>query len=243
MSERRTVLITGASRGIGAATARLFAARGWSVGVHCFRSVDRAEALCRELGEAARPYRADVADRAQVFAMVADFLRDFGRIDALVCCAGIARQELFDRVSEASWRELMGVDLDGTAFCCQAVLPSMLGRKHGRIVTVSSMWGQVGGSCEVIYSASKAALIGMTKALAKEVGPSGIRVNCVSPGVIITAMTENLGAETLNDLAEDTPLGRNGLPSDVAESIFWLASDAASFITGQVLGVNGGTVI
>ena len=122
-------------------------------------------------------------------------------------------------------------------------LGDMINRKSGSIVYVSSMWGEVGGSCEVIYSASKAALIGMTKALAKEVGPSGIRVNCVSPGVIITAMTENLEAETLNDLAEDTPLGRNGLPSDVAESIFWLASDASSFITGQVLGVNGGTVI
>ncbi len=243
MSEQRTVLITGASRGIGAATARLFAVRGWTVGVHCFRSVERAEALCRALGGAAWPYRADVADRAQVFAMVADFLRDFGHIDALVCCAGIARQELFDRVTEASWRELMGVDLDGTAFCCQAVLPSMLGRKRGRIVTVSSMWGQVGGSCEVAYSAAKAGVIGLTKALAKEVGPSGITVNCVAPAAVETDMMAGFTAADKAALAEEAALERLVRPEEIAETIWFLASDAGGCYTGQVLAPNAGAII
>ncbi len=243
MSERRTVLVTGASRGIGAATARLFAARGWNVGVHCFRSADRAEALCRELGEAARPYRADVADRAQVFAMVAALLRDFGGIDALVCCAGIARQELFDQVSEAAWREMMGVDLDGTAFCCQAVLPSMLGRKRGRIVTVSSMWGQVGGSCEVAYSAAKAGVIGLTKALAKEVGPSGITVNCVAPAAVETDMMAGFTVEDKAVLAEEAALERLVRPEEIAETIWFLASDAGGCYTGQVLAPNAGAII
>ena len=238
MSERRTVLITGASRGIGAATARLFAARGWAVGVHCFRSVERAEALCRALGGAARPYRADVADRAQVFAMVADFLRDFGHIDALVCCAGIARQELFDQVTAASWREL-----NGTAFCCQAVLPSMLGRKRGRIVTVSSMWGQVGGSCEVAYSAAKAGVIGLTKALAKEVGPSGITVNCVAPAAVETDMMAGFTAADKAALAEEAALERLVRPEEIAETIWFLASDAGGCYTGQVLAPNAGAII
>ena len=239
MSERRTVLVTGASRGIGAATARLFAARGWNVGVHCFRSADRAEALCRELGETARPYRADVADRAQVFAMVAALLRDFGRIDALVCCAGIARQELFDQVSEAAWREMMGVDLDGTAFCCQAVLPSMLGRKRGRIVTVSSGVG----SCEVAYSAAKAGVIGLTKALAKEVGPSGITVNCVAPAAVETDMMAGFTAEDKAVLAEEAALERLVRPEEIAETIWFLASDAGGCYTGQVLAPNAGAII
>ena len=151
-------------------------------------------------------YRADVSDRGQVDRMTADFLGDFGRIDVLVCSAGIARQELFTDVTEFAWREMLGVNLDGVFHCCQAALPDMIRRKSGRIITLSSMWGQVGASCEVAYSAAKAGVIGLTKALAKELGPSGITVNCVAPGVIETEMNGQLSQETREALAEETPL-------------------------------------
>ena len=183
------------------------------------------------------------SDRDQVNRMAGAFLSDFGHIDALVCSAGIARQELFTDVTPASWREILGVDLDGVFHCCQAVLPDMLRRKAGRIVTLSSMWGQVGGSCEVAYSAAKAGVIGLTKALAKELGPSGITVNCVAPGVIDTEMNRNLSLEDKAALAEETPLERIGTPRDVAETIWFLVSPAGDFLTGQVLAPNGGFVI
>lgn len=246
MSDRKTVLITGASRGIGAETARLFAQRGYAVGVNYCQSRDRAEALARELrdrGAEAVIYQADVSDRAQVDRMMADFLRDFGTLDVLVCNAGIARQELFTDVTPDQWRQMLGVNLDGVFHCCQAALPEMIRRKAGRIVTLSSMWGQVGASCEVAYSAAKAGVIGLTKALAQEVGPSGITVNCVAPGVIETEMNGLLTQETKDALAEETPLERMGTPREVAETIWFLASEAGSFFTGQVLAPNGGFII
>lgn len=246
MSDRKTVLITGASRGIGAETAGLFAEKGWAVGINYNRSEARANALAEELrsrGAEAGLYRADVAQRDQVDRMISAFLSDFGRIDALVCCAGIARQELFTDITQDSWREIMGTDLDGVFHCCQAVLPDMLHRKAGKIVTLSSMWGQVGASCEVAYSAAKAGVIGMTKALAKELGPSGITVNCVAPGVIDTEMNGNLSPEDKAALAEETPLERIGTPRDVAEAVWFLVSPAGDFLTGQVLAPNGGFVI
>ena len=246
MSEKKTVLITGASRGIGAETARLFARRGWSVGINYNRSEGRARALAQELRAQdadVRLYRADVSDRAQVDRMAADFLADFGRIDALVCSAGIARQELFTDITEASWREIMATDLDGVFRCCQAALPDMLRRKAGKIVTLSSMWGQVGGSCETAYSAAKAGVIGLTKALAKELGPSGITVNCVAPGVIDTEMIGNLTDGDKTALAEETPLERLGTAEDVARTIWFLISEAGDFFTGQILAPNGGFVI
>ncbi len=190
-----------------------------------------------------RLYRADVSDRAQVDRMAADFLADFGRIDALVCSAGIARQELFTDITEASWREIMATDLDGVFRCCQAALPDMLRRKAGKIVTLSSMWGQVGGSCETAYSAAKAGVIGLTKALAKELGPSGITVNCVAPGVIDTEMIGNLTDGDKTALAEETPLERLGTAEDVARTIWFLISEAGDFFTGQILAPNGGFVI
>lgn len=245
-SMSKSVLITGASRGIGAATARLFARKGWTVGIHCHTAVDRAEALAQELramGAVAGVYQGDVADRAQVDGMVSAFLSDHGRIDALVCSAGIARQELFTDVTEASWRRLMAVDLDGVFRCCQAVLPDMLHRKAGKIVTLSSMWGQVGASCEVAYSAAKAGVIGLTKALAKELGPSGITVNCVAPGVIDTEMNAGLSPADKTALAEDTPLERLGTAEEVAKAIWFLISEDGDFFTGQVLSPNGGFVI
>lgn len=246
MSDRKTVLITGASRGIGAETARLFARRGYAVGINYCQSRDRAEALARELrdrGAEAAIYQADVSDRAQVDRMMADFLRDFGTLDVLVCNAGIARQELFTDVTQDQWRQMLGVNLDGVFHCCQAALPEMIRRKAGRIVTLSSMWGQVGASCEVAYSAAKAGVIGLTKALAQEVGPSGITVNCVAPGVIETEMNGLLTQETKDALAEETPLERMGTPREVAETIWFLASEAGSFFTGQVLAPNGGFII
>ena len=175
--------------------------------------------------------------------MVDAFLRDFGTLDVLVCNAGIARQELFTDITEAGWREMLGVNLDGVFYCCQAVLPHMIHRKQGKLITLSSMWGQVGASCEVAYSAAKAGVIGLTKALAKEVGPSGITVNCVAPGLIETEMNRNLSPETKAALAEDTPLERLGTPEDVARAIWFLASPAGDFFTGQVLAPNGGWVI
>lgn len=246
MSERKTVLITGSSRGIGAAAARRFAQEGWGVGLHCRARLDRAQALgaeLRALGVPVGVYQGDVSDRAQVDRVVADFLRDFGRLDVLVCSAGLARQELFTDVTQASWRQVLGVNLDGVFHCCQAVLPHMLHRKAGKLITLSSMWGQVGASCEVAYSAAKAGVIGLTKALAKELGPSGITVNCVAPGVIDTAMNGALSPETRAALAEETPLERLGTPEDVAQAIWFLASPAGDFFTGQVLAPNGGFII
>lgn len=242
----KAALITGGSRGIGAACARLFARQGYGVGIVCRKAKDRAEALAEELaalGVPVKVYVCDVAQREQVQAMTAAFLREFGRIDVLVCNAGIARQELFTDITEASWREVMGVDLDGVFYCAQAVLPDMLHRKAGKIITLSSMWGQVGASCEVAYSTAKAGVIGLTKALAKELGPSGITVNCVAPGVIDTEMNGNLSQDIKDELAEETPLERLGTPEDVAQAVWFLASSAGDFFTGQVLAPNGGLII
>lgn len=242
----KAALITGGSRGIGAACARLFARQGYGVGIVCRKAKDRAEALAEELaalGVPVKVYVCDVAQREQVQAMTAAFLREFGRIDVLVCNAGIARQELFTDITEAGWREVMGVDLDGVFYCAQAVLPDMLHRKAGKIITLSSMWGQVGASCEVAYSTAKAGVIGLTKALAKELGPSGITVNCVAPGVIDTEMNGNLPQDIKDELAEETPLERLGTPEDVAQAVWFLASSAGDFFTGQVLAPNGGLII
>lgn len=216
------------------------------MGIVCRKAKDQAEAMAEELaalGVPVKVYVCDVAQREQVQAMTAAFLREFGRIDVLVCNAGIARQELFTDITEASWREVMGVDLDGVFYCAQAVLPDMLHRKAGKIITLSSMWGQVGASCEVAYSTAKAGVIGLTKALAKELGPSGITVNCVAPGVIDTEMNGNLSQDIKDELAEETPLERLGTPEDVAQAVWFLASSAGDFFTGQVLAPNGGFLI
>jgi 3-oxoacyl-[acyl-carrier protein] reductase len=242
----KAALITGASRGIGAATARILAERCYAVAINYNRSKDRAEALAAELtaaGHTAIAIQADVSDRQQTHNMVDSVLDKFCQLDILVCNAGISWSGLLGDMTEAEWRNIFAVNLDGVFHCCQAALPHFISRKAGKIVTVSSMWGQVGASCEVAYSASKAAVIGFTKALAQEVGPSGITVNCVAPGAIETEMNKNLPAEAMETLAEQTPLGRVGMPEDVARSILFLASDGADFITGQVLSPNGGLVI
>jgi 3-oxoacyl-[acyl-carrier protein] reductase len=242
----RTVLITGAATGIGRETARRFAAEGWNVAVHYHKSEAAAVSLVDELKArhvSVVRVQADVCDAAAVRAMADKVCRAYGHIDALINNAGIAQQKLFTDITEQDWHTMMDVNLGGVFRCCQAVLPGMISRKAGSIVNVSSIWGEVGASCEVHYSASKAGVIGLSKALAKEVGPSGIRVNCVTPGVISTPMTAGLGEETLAALKADTPLGTIGTPRDVADAICYLASERAGFITGQVLGVSGGFVI
>ena len=237
----KVALITGASRGIGAAVARRLRADGCRVILGYERSRERAEALAEELDGLA--VQADVSDPGQVQAMVDTVLEKFCQLDILVCCAGVAWQGLSQDMGDEEYRRVMGVNLDGSFYCCRAVLPQMIRQKEGKIITISSMWGQVGGACETAYSAAKAGVIGLTKALSKEVAPSGITVNCVAPGVIDTDMVQSLGAQTLNALAEETPLGRLGTAEDVAGCVSFLCSGAGDFLTGQVLAPNGGLVI
>lgn len=241
----KSVWITGATGGIGRACALTFAKAGWSVGIGC-RSAEKGAALLSEiesLGGNGILCPGDVRQPDEIRRSLEALQKNFGDPDALITCAGIAYQNLFQYTDEETYGCLMDTNVKGSYLAIREVLPSMIRNGSGSIVTMSSMWGQVGGSCEVIYSASKAAIIGMTKALAKEVAPSGIRVNCVSPGVILTEMTAPLGENVLSELANETPLGRIGTPFDVANAVFWLCSKDSSFITGQVVGVNGGFVV
>ena len=240
----QTVLITGASRGIGAETARRFAAGGYQVAVNYFQSKDAAFALCDEIGNGAFPVCGDVSDPAQVSAMADTVLERFGHLDVLVCNAGISLPGmLLQDVTDQQWSEVLSVDASGVFYAVRAVLPHMLHQHAGRIVTISSMWGQVGGACEVAYSAAKGAVIAFTKALAKEVGPCGIRVNCVAPGAVDTDMNQRLSQEERAALEEETPLLRMGTPEEIASLLVFLAGEQASFITGQVISPNGGLVI
>ncbi len=242
----KTVLITGASKGIGAATAIRFAEKGYNVVMNYNNSVQSALILQKSLSESGFKviaYQANVRNKIDVDLMVKETIDRFGGIDILINNAGIASQGLFTDLSEIEWNEVLDVNLNGTFNCCQAVLPHMIEKKSGCIINISSMWGQVGASCEVAYSAAKAGVIGLTKALAKEVGPSGIRVNCIAPGLIETGMNQELTLEDVAAIVNETPLGRIGATNDVAAASLFLASDEASFITGQVLGVNGGLVV
>lgn len=241
------VLITGASRGIGAAAARLFAREGWDVAINYNSSREVARRLAAELsglGVRAVPVRADVSDLEQAEGLVREAEYSLGGLDCVVCNAGIALpQQLLTDTKVEQWRRLMSADLDGMFYVLKAAIPGLVRQKRGAIVTVSSMWGLTGGSCEAPYSAAKAGVIGLTKALAKELGPSNIRVNCVAPGVVATDMNGHLTPQDLAALKEETPLGRIGAPEEAAQAVVFLASDRASFITGQVLNVDGGMVI
>ena len=239
---QRVALVTGASRGIGAAIARELSAQGYDVAVHYNRSAEAAQALAREL-PGAIALQADMADAQAVEAMVEQVAAHYGRIDVLVNNAGVALWKLAMDTTVQEWDELFGINVRGAFAATRAVLPHMVAQQGGSIVNISSMWGQVGASCEVAYSAAKAAVIGMTKALAKEMGGAGIRVNCVCPGVIATDMIAGFDRQAIDELAEETPLGRIGQPEDVAKTVAYLAGEGAAFITGQVVGVNGGFVI
>lgn len=232
-----TALVSGASRGIGAAIARALACGGHFVVVNYRESREKAEALAESIGGVA--VRADVSDPAAVENM----FKVVGNVGILVVNAGIAMQKLFTDTTYDDWRHIFSVNVDGAYNLIQAALPHMIHEKWGRVVLVSSVWGVRGASCEAAYSAAKAALIGLTKALAKELGPSGITVNCVAPGVIDTDMNANLDSETLSALADATPLCRLGTPEDVAALVRFLCSDEACFITGQVIGADGGFAV
>ena len=239
-----TALITGASGGIGKAAARRLYRNGFRVVIHYHSSRLEAEALARELngsesGGRAEIRQADVTDPEEVRAM----FESVGGVDVLVNCAGISRQKLFTDITPEEWREMFAVNVDGVFYCCRCALPPMIHKKRGKIINISSMWGQTGASCETHYSASKAAVIGLTKALAKELGPSNIQVNCICPGVIRTPMNGSFSKDAIKNLEKETPLERLGEPEEVAAAVGFLASPDANFITGQILGVNGGFVI
>lgn len=235
------IWITGGSSGIGKAAVRKFAGAGDQVAFTFLHSEAAARALESETGAFA--IRADVSDSAQVNRARDAILSRFGRIDVLVCAAGVAGKGLLMDQTDEAYDRIMNTNLFGTFAAIRAVLPCMIERRGGSIVTVSSMWGETGGACEALYSASKAGIIGLTRAVAKEVGSAGIRVNCISPGVIDTPMNADLSPEDVDSLVEETPLGRIGMAEEVAEAICFLAGESAGFITGQVLPVNGGIVI
>lgn len=242
----RVALVTGSSRGIGRAIALRLAEDGYAIALNGREESKAVSALLdelRERGAEAAFFACDVSDAAAVADMRIRIERQFGVVSLLVNNAGIAQQKLFTDITPSEWRRMMGVHLDGAFFCCREFLPPMISAHEGCIINISSMWGQVGASCEVHYSAAKAGVIGLTKALAKEVGPAGIRVNCVAPGVIRTDMLGDFSEDDLKVLADETPMMRLGTPIDVAETVAFLASDRASFITGQVIAPNGGFVI
>lgn len=243
---KKTVIVTGGARGIGAAVSTVFARAGYNVIINYNTSEKEAVSLADLLtaeGATALPFRADVSVSQEADALVAFAADRFGGVDALINNAGVAGFDLINDVTDEKYRRIMSVDLDGTFNCCRAAASLMVKAHSGTIVNVSSMWGITGASCEAVYSAAKAGVIGLTKALAKELGPSGIRVNCVAPGVIDTEMNARLSEEDVAALADETPLCRIGTPNEVAEAILFLASEKASFITGQILSVDGGFAI
>ena len=231
----KNVVITGGSRGIGAAAVALFAAKGDRVYFLYEKEHEAAARVASNTGATA--ICCDVSDSAAVKAA----FDKIGDVDILICNAGIARTGLMSQLDEAVWDRIFDVNVKGMYLCINAAMPAFLRKHAGCIITVSSMWGQVGASCEAAYSASKGAVIALTRALAKELGPSGIRVNCVTPGVILTDMCAGIDPEILEEMAEEAPVGRNGSPADVAKAMEYLSE--ATFVTGQVLPVNGGYVI
>lgn len=245
-NNKKTAVITGGSRGIGAATAILLAEKGCNVVVNYVHSKEKAYSLCDSLakrGLSCAPFMADVSVRANAIDLIDFALNTFGGADILINNAGIARQKLFTDITPGEWDEMFAVHVDGAFHCCQAALSYMIKEKSGSIVNVASIWGITGASCEVHYSAAKAALIGFTKALAKELGPSGIRVNCVAPGVVDTDMNCGIPADSLQEIYQSTPLCRMGTPEEIARCVSFLCFDDAAFLTGQVISPNGGLLV
>lgn len=242
----KTVVITGASGGIGSAIARIFAKNGWNAAIMYLNSESEALEIKRELensGASVYCDRCDVTDSEQVKMFIKNTEKEFGRVDALINNAGIAMQKLFCDVTDEDYDRIFDINVKGVFNCCKVVLPYMINNKSGKIVNISSMWGLCGASCEVHYSATKAAVIGMTKALAKEVGPSSINVNCVAPGLIDTKMNSNINKEDIDLFVEEIPLMKIGEPDDVAQMVYFLCSEKSDYITGQVFSVDGGMVI
>lgn len=244
--KNKIVLVTGGVRGIGKAIVEKFAQNNYTVIANYINSDNKAKIFKAELqtkGYNIEIYKADVSVYDTVNNMVKWIENNIGGIDILVNNAGIAQQKLFTDITAEEWQKMININLGGVFNCCKAVLPYMIRKKRGNIVNISSMWGQVGASCEAHYSASKAGVIGLTKALAKEVGLSGILVNCVAPGVISTDMMSGFSQDDIQVLKEETPLNRIGTPQDVADAVYFLTQNESSFITGQVIGVNGGFII
>ncbi len=241
MSARKTVFINGGSRGIGAEMVRLFSSKGYLVAFSYYHSEEKALALASELG--AIPVRADSASEEDIAAAVSFVEQKLGDVDVLINNAAVSFVGLYTDMTDGEWERMLKVNLKAPEKYIRLLLPRMISRKSGKIINISSMWGEVGASCEVHYSATKAALIGLTKALAKELGPSGITVNAIAPGMIDTDMNAHFSTEDKNAIREETPLMRLGTPRDVALCALFLAEEGGDFITGQVLSPNGGLVI
>lgn len=240
----KTVLITGGSRGIGAATAIYFAGKGYNVAITYNKSADAANSLKEAMALNNTPFlavRCDVSDPAQVDLAVEQTVKTFGGLDVMVNNAGIALQKLITDTTNDDWQGILSTNLSGVFYGCRAATRVMVPKHRGSIVNISSIWGITGASMEVAYSATKSGVIGLTKALAKELGPSGIRVNCIAPGVIDTEMNKNLTPEDFASLKNETPLGRLGKAEEIARSVYFLANDA-EFVTGQVLSADGGFI-
>lgn len=240
-------ILTGASGGIGREIAKALAKEGFSLALFYYKNAESAKTLLEEVKALGAPkaaiYACDLREPEAVNQTVQRVQKELGKVSVLINNAGIAQQKLFQDITNTEWRDMMGVNLDGAFYMTRAVLSDMLDEQCGRIINISSMWGEVGASCEVHYSASKAGIIGMTKALAKELAPSGITVNAVAPGAIETKMLTDWGEEVKKELEEEIPQGRVGQPQEIADAVAFLASEKASYITGHVLSVNGGMVI
>ncbi|SJU43563.1 elongation factor P 5-aminopentanone reductase [Clostridioides difficile] len=244
--KKKTVLITGGARGIGKAMSKAFAKEGYSVLVNFNKSENEAKELYTILNEknfSVKLFKANISNREDVEDMVDYCIKEFGGLDVLVNNAGVSQDKLFTDITDEDWDNMMNINLKGSFYCSQVALKYMISEKKGNIINISSIWGISGASCEVHYSITKAGIIGMTKALAKEVGPSNIRVNSIAPGVINTDMLSGYNEEDIDALVEETPLMRLGTPEDIANCAIFLASDKSNFITGQVISPNGGFVI